>query len=205
MLDSAAPRRPRSPRPWSFDGRRLNGTARLPAAHRHPRCISIHSSSSHHRRRRRRVVFRAKRRAIRSHARSRRVELFLGRRRAGSSRARHRRQRQTDVRRVLGSDAGAASVRDGARPRRRRPGHRLDGHARRTSGLGHVSASGGVPRVRRRSSGTRPFAVSSRSRRPVPAADVDARSDVGTVHAAQPSAACRQRISPASQSVAGQR
>ena len=86
-------------------------------------------------------------------ARRRRVELHVGQREARRDRARRVRRRPADVRRVHDSRAGPSSVPGRARARRRRSGHRLDGDARRPSGLVPVSRAGRLQGVRRRSAG----------------------------------------------------
>ncbi len=108
---------------------------------------------------------------------------FVGVERAGTGSG-DVRQRQADVRRSVHAGTGSTSVSDGARTRRRRTGTRLDVHTRRTPGLGFDPARGRLQGVCRRSSRSRPIAVSPRRQWTVPGAEPDVGKPVGAIHTA---------------------
>ena len=82
------------------------------------------------------------------------------------------RSARPDLRPVGGARDRDEAVSDRVHPRRRRPGHRLPGHARRPPRLGDVPRPGGLRRLRRRPARPRPRAVppgrARPARQPVP-------------------------------------
>ncbi len=78
-----------------------------------------------------------------------------------------RSRRQADVRRVLDPERRETSLPDRAGAWRRRPGHRLDGHSRRPSRLGHHAGAERLQGLCGRPARPWTLAVSSRSSRAV--------------------------------------